>query len=145
MEIRWLLPAAEDLERLCAWIDRDNPEAARRVAGIIYDGCAQLKNFPNIGRASRRRTGINSGVPYLTAAATPSPRLFTLADPWARVRDNHSPEIRCASSSGTGIDISPTIPDHKAAHQIDSAVVDRFNRRPGFSLRAELSPNYWTP
>jgi plasmid stabilization system protein ParE len=30
MEIRWSLPAAEDLERICAWIERDNPEAARR-------------------------------------------------------------------------------------------------------------------
>jgi len=29
MEIRWSLPAAEDLERICDWIQRDNPEAAR--------------------------------------------------------------------------------------------------------------------
>jgi len=42
MEIRWSLPAAEDLERICAWIERDNPEAARRVAEIIYDGCAKV-------------------------------------------------------------------------------------------------------
>ena len=32
MEIRWSLPAAEDLERICESIERDNPEAARRVA-----------------------------------------------------------------------------------------------------------------
>ena len=31
MEIRWSLPAADDLERICAWIERDNPEAAKRV------------------------------------------------------------------------------------------------------------------
>ena len=65
MEVRWSEPATEDLERICAWIERDNPEAARRVARIIYDGCAQLKDFPNLGRMSsrmggRRRTGISA-------------------------------------------------------------------------------------
>jgi plasmid stabilization system protein ParE len=45
MEIRWSLPAAEDLERICVWIERDNSEAARRIAKIIYDGCSQLQNF----------------------------------------------------------------------------------------------------
>ena len=57
MEIRWSLPAAEDLERICEWIERDNPEAARRVAKTIFEGCAHLKDFPNMGRASRRMSG----------------------------------------------------------------------------------------
>ena len=57
MEVRWSLPAAEDLESICEWIERDNPEAARRIARTIYDECARLKNFPNIGRASRRMAG----------------------------------------------------------------------------------------
>ena len=35
MEVRWSLPAAEDLERVCERIQRDNPDAARRVAKII--------------------------------------------------------------------------------------------------------------
>lgn len=52
MELRWSVPAAEDLERICAWIERDNPEAAKRIAKIIYEGCGQLKQFPNLGRAS---------------------------------------------------------------------------------------------
>jgi plasmid stabilization system protein ParE len=42
------LPAAEDLERICEWIERDNPEAARRVAKTIYNGCAKLKDFADI-------------------------------------------------------------------------------------------------
>ena len=42
MKIRWSLPAAENLERLCVWIERENPEAASRVATIIYEGCSQL-------------------------------------------------------------------------------------------------------
>jgi plasmid stabilization system protein ParE len=45
MEIRWSLPAAEDLERICAWIERDSPEAARCVAVTIYEGCQRLKDF----------------------------------------------------------------------------------------------------
>ena len=45
MEVRWSLPAAEDFERICEWIARDNPEAAQRVARTIYDGCASLKDF----------------------------------------------------------------------------------------------------
>jgi toxin ParE1/3/4 len=57
MQIRWSVPAVEDLERICAWIERDNSEAARRVAKIVYDGCAQLATFPNMGRASRRMEG----------------------------------------------------------------------------------------
>jgi len=57
MEIRWSLPAAEDLEHICEHIERDNPEAARRVARTIYEGCARLKNFPNLGRASTRMAG----------------------------------------------------------------------------------------
>ena len=31
------MPAAEDLERICECIERDNPEAARRVGKTIYD------------------------------------------------------------------------------------------------------------
>jgi len=43
------MPAAEELERICERIERDNPEA-RRVARDIYDGCARLKDFPCLGR-----------------------------------------------------------------------------------------------
>jgi len=57
MEIRWSLPAAEDPERICTWIERDNPEAARRVAATIYNGIAQLKTLPGIGRPSSRMKG----------------------------------------------------------------------------------------
>jgi plasmid stabilization system protein ParE len=57
MEVRWSLPAAEDLERICERIEPDNPEAARRVARTVYDGCARLKDFPHLGRSSSRMTG----------------------------------------------------------------------------------------
>jgi plasmid stabilization system protein ParE len=45
------------LEHICEWIERDNPEAGRRVARTIYDECGLLKDFPNLGRASRRMAG----------------------------------------------------------------------------------------
>ena len=57
MEIRWSSPAAEDLERICHRIERESPEAATRVARTIYEGCAQLGDFPSLGRTSRRMTG----------------------------------------------------------------------------------------
>lgn len=57
MEIRWSGPAADDLERICRRIDRDDPEAALRIAAIIYNGIGQLKDFPALGRASSRLTG----------------------------------------------------------------------------------------
>ena len=69
MEVRWSLPAAEDLESICERIARDNPEAAKRVARTVYDGCARLKDFPHLGRASRRMTGrrelVFSPLPYI--------------------------------------------------------------------------------
>ena len=65
MEVRWSLPAAEDLERICTWIERDNPEAARRVAKTIFDGCTQLKNLSlhrprQSPHARPARTGISA-------------------------------------------------------------------------------------
>jgi toxin ParE1/3/4 len=57
MRLRWSTLAIDDLERICSWIDRDNPDAARRVAKIIYEGCGQLRQFPNLGRASSRMSG----------------------------------------------------------------------------------------
>jgi toxin ParE1/3/4 len=69
MEIRWSVPAADDLERICERIDRDDPEAARRVARTIYDGCLRLRDFPDIGRASIRMLGrrelVFSPLPYI--------------------------------------------------------------------------------
>ena len=69
MKVRWSGPAADDLERICYRIARDNPETARRVAQTIHDGCGQLKDTPYIGRASLRMSGrrelIFSPLPYI--------------------------------------------------------------------------------
>ena len=91
MEIRWSLPAAEDLERICQRIERDNPEAATRVAKTIYDGCAQLRDFPYLGRASRRMSGrrelIFAAFPYIAVYqikqdAVEISRIFHAAQDW---------------------------------------------------------------
>jgi toxin ParE1/3/4 len=69
MEIRWSLPAAEDLDPICAWIERDNPGAAKQVASTIYNGIAQLKHLPGMGRSSTRINGWReltfSPLPYI--------------------------------------------------------------------------------
>jgi toxin ParE1/3/4 len=69
MEIRWSLPAADDLKRICAFIERENPEAARRVAMAIYKGIAQLKEFPGMGRMSAGLSGwrelVFAPLPYI--------------------------------------------------------------------------------
>jgi plasmid stabilization system protein ParE len=57
MEVRWSVLAAQDLERICERIERDNPEAATQAARTVYEGCARLKDFPHLGRASRRIEG----------------------------------------------------------------------------------------
>jgi toxin ParE1/3/4 len=91
MEIRWSLPAAEDLERICERIERDNPDAARRVAKTIYDACGRLKDFPNIGRASSRMSGRReltfAPLPYIVVYQVKETQLksrgyFTGAQDW---------------------------------------------------------------
>lgn len=63
------MPAAEELESICERIERDNPQAARRVARTIYDGCTRLKDYPYLGRASSRMAGrrelVFSPLPYI--------------------------------------------------------------------------------
>jgi len=91
MEVRWSLPAAEDLERICERIERDNPDAARRVARTIYDGCSRLKDFPHLGRASSRMPGrrelVFPPLPYiavyrLAKHAVEISRIFHGAQDW---------------------------------------------------------------
>lgn len=91
MEVRWSLPTAEDFEHICEWIERDNPEAARRVARTIFDECGRLGDFPHLGRASRRMTGRRelsfAPLPYIavyqiTQHAIEISRIFHGAQDW---------------------------------------------------------------
>ena len=91
MQIRWSPEAAEDLQRICERIEIDNPETARRVARTIYEGCERLKEFPRVGRTSRRISGwrelVFSPLPYIvvylvTEEAIEITRIFHGAQDW---------------------------------------------------------------
>jgi len=91
MEVRWSVLAAQDLERICERIERDNPEAATQVARTVYEACARLKDFPHLGRASRRIEGrrelVFSPLPYIavykvTEDAVEISRIFHGAQDW---------------------------------------------------------------
>ncbi len=91
MQIRWSPEAADDLQRICERIAIDNPEAAGRVAGTIYEGCDRLKEFPRVGRTSRRMPGWREFVfpplPYVvvylvTEEAVEITRIFHGAQDW---------------------------------------------------------------
>jgi toxin ParE1/3/4 len=91
MEIRWSPEAADDLQRICERIELDNPEAAARVARTIYHGCDRLKQFPRIGRTSRRMPGFRELIfpplPYIvvhrvTEEAVEITRIFHGAQEW---------------------------------------------------------------
>ena len=68
MRLRWTTPAANDLYRIVQRIRRNDPGAAGRVAEILYNGCASLKDFPHRGREGRierTRELIFPGLPYI--------------------------------------------------------------------------------
>ena len=73
------------------WIERDNPEAARRIARTIYGECARLGDFPSLGRISRRMAGWReltfAPLPYIVVyRVTPNvieiSRVFHGAEDW---------------------------------------------------------------
>jgi toxin ParE1/3/4 len=91
MDIRWSLPAAEDLERICQRVEQDNPDAARRIAQTIYDACSRLRDFPGLGRVSLRMPGrrelMFSSLPYVVVyqvrtGAVEISRIFHGAQDW---------------------------------------------------------------
>jgi plasmid stabilization system protein ParE len=70
---------------------RDNPEAARRVARTIYEGCGKLKAYPHLGRTRSRVTGrrelVFPSLPYIVVyrvidQAIEISRIFRGAQDW---------------------------------------------------------------
>lgn len=67
MRLRWHEDAIRDLAELRAYIARDNPAAAGRVAAAILERVALLKAHPMLGRAGRIHTTrelVVAGTPY---------------------------------------------------------------------------------
>jgi toxin ParE1/3/4 len=68
MRVRWSSPAIRQLISIRAYIARDNPTAANRVAIDILDAVDRLAAFPRLGREGRNpgfRELIISGWPYI--------------------------------------------------------------------------------
>ena len=53
MKVRWLSHAADDLERLHAYIAKDNPEAGASEVGEVVEAVKHLGDYPASGRPGR--------------------------------------------------------------------------------------------
>lgn len=68
MILKWHRRARQDLVRVRAYISRENPKAAAKVAKRILEAVARLPDNPAIGRPGRiigTRELILTGAPYL--------------------------------------------------------------------------------
>ena len=75
MEVRWSPEAADDLERIVQYIQRDNPEIARKVAVIIVNAVGALSTF-----SERGRTGRIAGTRELVVASLPWIAVYRIRD-----------------------------------------------------------------
>jgi toxin ParE1/3/4 len=68
MKLIWSREAIECLIEIRAWIEQDNPKAARRMAEAILKAGESLRVFPRMGRRGRRtgtRERVVPGTPYV--------------------------------------------------------------------------------
>jgi toxin ParE1/3/4 len=65
MNVFWLESAIADVEEIVAYIEANNPAAARQVASGLYDAAARLVSHPRIGRRGRSRGTRELVVPSL--------------------------------------------------------------------------------
>lgn len=70
MRVRWLTLALDDLDHAVDFIATDNPGAAKRVAGKIWQAAQTLARHPSMGRTGRvagTREWVIRGTPYIMA------------------------------------------------------------------------------
>ena len=68
MKIRWLRAALRNLDEQVAYIARDDPEAALRVAACVRGVIERLARHPSLGRLGRvpgTRELVVSGTPFV--------------------------------------------------------------------------------
>lgn len=68
MIIVWSPRAIEHLAHVRAYIARDNPKAANRIAGVLLHAVERLAELPNLGRPGRvagTRELLVPGTPYV--------------------------------------------------------------------------------
>ena len=82
MTIVWSPRAIEHLSYLRAFIARDNPNAADRIARALLEAVERLAELPNLGRPGRvagTRERVVTGTPYVIAYRLRSDRLEIIA------------------------------------------------------------------
>ncbi len=70
MRLKWTAPALGDLQALRAYIEQDNPKAARTTVQRIRAAIKPLIKHPGLGRPGRvegTRELVISGLPYIVA------------------------------------------------------------------------------
>jgi toxin ParE1/3/4 len=80
--IVWSPRAIEHLSHLRAFIARDNPKAASRMARALLEAVERLAELPNLGRPGRvagTRERVVPGTPYVIAYRLRSDRLEVIA------------------------------------------------------------------
>jgi len=80
--IVWSPRAIEHLSHLRAFIARDNPNAADRIARALLEAVERLAELPNLGRPGRvagTRERVVPGTPYVIAYRLRSDRLEIIA------------------------------------------------------------------
>jgi toxin ParE1/3/4 len=75
MNIRWSVPAANQLEEAYDYIAKGNPEAAEEVAQHIVDATEMLGKHPGAGR-----TGRVAGTREFSVPDTPFVVAYTVSD-----------------------------------------------------------------
>jgi toxin ParE1/3/4 len=80
--IVWSARAIEHLAHLRAYIARDNPKAANRIAGTLLEAVERLAELPNLGRTGRvagTRELVVPGTPYVVPYRLRADRLEVIA------------------------------------------------------------------
>lgn len=57
--------AVDDLDSICAYIQRDNPEAAQRVRTAVLEAAGQLEAQPELGQSLRQPKPKHQGIRML--------------------------------------------------------------------------------
>jgi toxin ParE1/3/4 len=68
LKVQWTKSAKADLDELTRFIQRKNPQAAKRVKKAVIQSIFKLAQFPDIGRGTLRRGYrllVVTGLPYL--------------------------------------------------------------------------------
>lgn len=82
MTIVWSPRAIEHLAHLRAYISRDNPKAANRIASALLEAVERLAELPSLGRPGRvadNRELVVPGTPYVIPYRLRGDRLEVIA------------------------------------------------------------------